>query len=131
MSLAFTYHRYHIVSGINRIIEEPYRPVFSPEILSLRRDIQMEFFIGRECVEHINDIIVFAENLMNALMARKIINRTTVGLARLAAFLQRSLGAETSLLSPKVLKRVLNELYTHVMTAVSLISPAEESTQTM
>jgi len=119
------------VSGINKIIEEPYRPVFSPEILSLRRDIQMEFFIGRECVEHINDIIVFAEGLMNALYARQVINRTTVGLARLVAFLQRSLGSETSLLSPKALKRLLNELFTHVMTAVELLSPSEESTQTM
>jgi hypothetical protein len=48
LSLAFTYHRYHIIAGINRIIEEPYRPVFSPEILSLRRGIELEFYIGRD-----------------------------------------------------------------------------------
>jgi hypothetical protein len=131
LSLSFTYHRYHIISGINKIIEEPYRPVFSPEILSLRKSIEIEFFIGRECVEKINDIIVLAESLMNMLMVRQIINRTTIGIARLVAFLQRSLGVETSLLSPGTLKRVLNELYTHVMTAVELLSPSEESTQTM
>ena len=131
LSLAFTYHRYHIVAGINKLIEEPYRPVFSPEILSLRKGIELEFYIGRECVEKINNIIVLAESLMNMLMARQVINRTTIGIARIVAFLQRSLGAETSLLSPSTLKRVLNELYTHVMTAVELLSPSEESTQTM
>jgi hypothetical protein len=125
LSLAFTYHRYHIVSGINKLIEEPYRPVFGPEILSLRKGIEIEFFIGRECVEKINNIIVLAESLMNMLMARQVINRTTVGLARLVAFLQRSLGAETSLVSPRTLMRILNELYTHVMTAIELLTPSE------
>jgi hypothetical protein len=126
LSLAFTFHRYHIVSGINRMIEEPYRPVFSPEILSLRKGIELEFYIGRECVDKINSIIVLAESLMNMLMARQVVNRTTIGIARIVAFLQRSLGSETSLLSPKALKRVLNELYTHVMTAVTLLSPSEQ-----
>jgi len=128
LSLSFTFHRYHIISGINRMIEEPYRPVFSPEILSLRKGIELEFFIGRECVEKINSIVVVAEGLMNMLMSRQVINRTTVGIARLVAFLQRSLGAETSIISPSTLKRLLNELYTHVMAAVNLLSPAEEST---
>jgi hypothetical protein len=131
LSLAFTFHRYHIIAGINRLIEEPYRPVFSTEILSLRKGIELEFYIGRECVEKIDNIVVIAEGLMNMLMARQVINRTTVGLARLVAFLQRSLGAETSIMSPRALMRILNELYTHVMTAVELLTPSEESTQTM
>jgi len=125
LSLSFTYHRYHIVAGINKIIEEPYRPVFGPEILSLRKGIEIEFFIGRDCVEKINDIIVFAESLMNMLFVRQIINRTTIGIARIVAFLQRSLGAETSVISPSALKRLLNELYTHIMTAVELLTPSE------
>ena len=124
LSLAFTYHRYHIVAGINRIIEEPYRPVFGPEVLSLRKGIELEFYIGRECVEKINNIVVLAESLMNMLMVRQVVNRTTIGIARLVAFLQRSLGAETSIVSPSTLKRILNELYTHVMTAVEILTPA-------
>jgi len=96
--------------------------VFSPEVLSIRKSVEIEFYIGRECAEHINDIVVFAESLMNMLMARQVVNRTTIGIARLVAFLQRSLGAETSLLSPSTIKRVLNELYTHVMTATALMS---------
>jgi hypothetical protein len=123
LSLAFTYHRYHIIAGINKLIEEPYRPVFSPEILSLRKGVEIEFFVGSECVEKINDIVVLAESLMNMLMVRQVINRTTIGIARIVAFLQRSLGAETSLVSPRTLKRLLNELYTHVMTAIELLSP--------
>ncbi|MCI4436120.1 MAG: hypothetical protein JHC33_04835 [Ignisphaera sp.] len=98
--------------------------MFGPEILSLRKGIEIEFFIGRDCVEKINDIIVFAESLMNMLMVRQVINRTTIGIARIVAFLQRSLGAETSIISPSTLKRLLNELYTHIMTAVELLAPS-------
>jgi hypothetical protein len=62
---------------------------------------------------------------MNMLMARQVINRTTIGIARIVAFLQRSLGAEASVLSPSTIKRVLNELYTHIMTAIELLAPSE------
>jgi hypothetical protein len=121
LSLAFTHHRYIIVSQVNRKIEESYRPLFSPEVLSLRKSINLLFYLGSECVEALNEIIVFAEFLMNTLVSRKIVTRTAVGLARLIAMIQRSITNDSSYLSYSSLKKLLVELYQHILAALAVL----------
>lgn len=121
LNLAFSHHRYVITAGIVRKIEEPYRPIFLPEIMSVRKSVTFSFYIGKECVDLINEIIVFSEFLMNSLVSKSIYTRTVVGLAKLIAFIQRSISRDSSYLPPSTLKKLLNELYQHVLAALAVL----------
>ena len=120
LNLAFAHHRYAIIAGIVRKIEEPYRPIFLPEILSIRKSITVEYYIGKECVSFINEILVFAEYLMNSLVSKGY-TRTVVGLAKLVAFIQRSISEDSSYLTRSTLKKLLNELYQHVLVSLAIL----------
>jgi len=121
LSLAFTHHRNIIISGVSKKIEEPYRPVFMPEILTLRKSLMVSFYIPKDCVDMINEIIVFSEFLLNQLVSKNISTRTAVGIARLVAFIQRNMSSDSCYISHDMLVKLLNELYTHVLAALSVL----------
>ena len=121
LSLIFTNHRYVITSSIIKRIEEPYRPIFTPEVLALRKSITLEYVIDKDCLDALTQVIIYAELLLNLLMVRGIVNRTTIGIARIVAFLQRSISSDGSYLHPKNIRKLVRELYTHVFSAMALV----------
>jgi len=120
LSLAFTNHRYIVISSLVKKIEEPYRPIFTPEVLTLRKSISFEFYLGRQCIDAVNDVVVFSEALLNMALKSVGLSRTTVGIAKIVAFIQRSISSTSSYIPPKSLAKLLNELYIHVMSVIGV-----------
>jgi hypothetical protein len=119
LSLAFTNHRYIVISSFVKKIEEPYRPIFTPEVLTLRKSISFEFYLGK-CIDAVNDVLVFSEALLNVMLKSVGVNRATVGIAKIVAFIQRSISSTSSYIPPKSLAKLLNELYIHVMSVIGV-----------
>ena len=126
-SLAFTHHRAMIFTGLLQKIPESQRPVFTPEILPMRKGLVIEYYIGSECADVIKEAISRAQAVAMMFYHHGVIDRTIVGIARLCAYIERVVGYDTILIPPKDLMKLLSELEIHIQALKYYTFPTEAS----